>query len=88
MDFTPGFLDFCLAIHQLYIILWVHQGFAGENRYGPHPYISGPIYAAEYNGYPGTVADLGAVMGEDEEGSPSHVDVGGTLGARFDPSKL
>ena len=35
-------------------------GFAGRNRYGPHPHISGPIYAAEYNGYPGTVADLGA----------------------------
>jgi hypothetical protein len=36
-------------------------GFAGSNRYGPHPFISGPIYAAEYNGYPDTVADLGAV---------------------------
>lgn len=36
-------------------------GFAGKNRYGPHPFISGPVYAAEYNGYPGTIADLGAV---------------------------
>eukprot|EP01052_Picozoa_sp_SAG31_P016504 SAG31_NODE_1095_length_9928_cov_5.441042_7_plen_167_part_00 len=35
-------------------------GFAGHNRYGPHPNISGPVYAAEYNGFPGEVADLGA----------------------------
>lgn len=45
-------------------------GFAGSNRYGPHPNISGPVYAAEYNGYPDTVADLGAVGAEG--GSPSH----------------
>lgn len=34
-------------------------GFAGSHRYGPHPYISGPVYATEYNGYPGASTDYG-----------------------------
>ena len=46
-------------------------GFAGRNRYGNHPFISGPVYAAEYNGYPGTLGDLGAAL----------TDTKGTLGA-------
>eukprot|EP01045_Picozoa_sp_COSAG04_P025352 COSAG04_NODE_3312_length_2945_cov_25.122277_3_plen_61_part_00 len=51
-------------------------GFAGSNRYGPHPHISGPVYAAEYNGFPGTVADLGdgerTTFGEAEEDGPNN----------------
>ena len=42
------------------------RGFAGPcNRYGPHPYISGPIFASEYNGYPGDETDYGKATDTD-----------------------
>ena len=48
-------------------------GFAGSNRYGPHPNISGPVYAAEYNGFPDTEVDLGAAENRSSLGQePPH----------------
>jgi hypothetical protein len=61
----------------------------GPNRYGPHPMISGPIYANEYNGFPNTIADLGAAKGLEGDGAYPSLFVGsGGAPSHFDPSKL